>query len=117
MWNFLITNLKTLVKLCSFLIFYIQFTSDNGRVRVCMSRDEWRPTKDNEGTDGVVCEETSGTFQAPGSTDADVEFKDGKLKKPCSKNKRNGCKPIYLSVTPTEFKSPGQVGLDCSGKN
>jgi hypothetical protein len=86
----------------------LRFTSFNGKVRVCQSRDEPMPNSRN----GAHCQDTSGSYVPPGSSQKDVEFM---FEKPCGKHgNRNGCKPIYVSFTPTEFNNlPGHGGLDC----
>jgi hypothetical protein len=87
-----------------------RFTSEMGKVRVCVSRDEKLPSTINPG--GSDCRETSGNYRPPtaGAT-ADVEFS---FVKPC-KRKREGCAPIYVSITPTVINNrPSAAQTDCS---
>lgn len=94
---------------------YLQFTSDNGRVRVCISRKEWYPKEDKDGR--VRCKDTSGNYVVPGQSTVDVEFRDELLHQPCGKKgEREDCDPIFVSITPIKFNSPGEPGLDCSGR-
>lgn len=95
----------------------IQFTSDNGRVRVCISRKNRYPNGNNEADGNVDCETTSGNYVAVGQNTVDVEFRDGMLHKACGKHgKREDCDPIYISISTVRSETPGSTGLDCSRK-
>jgi len=89
----------------------LRFTSENGRVRVCQGRTEPFPNSSNQGTRGVSCQETKGTWIAPGKNEIDVQYE---YQKPCGGGKRTGCAPIFISITPITSPTPGQGGLDCT---
>jgi len=86
----------------------LRFSSYNGKVQICQSRDEPAPNSRN----GAYCKPTTGSYVQPGSNQVDLEFI---FEKPCGKHgNRHGCKPIYLSITPIEFNNlAGSAGLDC----
>jgi len=89
-----------------------RFSSEGGKVRICISRNEKFPSSLNDqDNDEVECKETSGSYLPPtqGSR-ADIEFG---LVKPCKK-KREGCGPIYLSITPTTTDRTSAAQIDCS---
>lgn len=83
---------------------------------MCASRKEWYPNQSNEGNGNVECRDTSGNYVVPGHNTVDAEFRDGFFHKACGKSgKLEGCDPIYISITPISYTSPGQAGMDCSG--
>ncbi|CAL8086508.1 unnamed protein product [Orchesella dallaii] len=90
----------------------LRFTSDNGRVRVCQSRIDPFPNSSNQGTNGVSCQETKGTWIAPGKTEIDIQYE---YQQPCGKHgKYEGCGPIFISITPISTPTTGTGGLDCT---
>jgi len=95
----------------------LQFTSQNGRVRICLARENKHPLQFHNGTDEehneIYCYETTGNYIPVGSYDKDVQFL---VKKPCRGNKREDCHPLYLSVTPISGVNGGSTGLDCQSK-
>jgi len=107
-----------------FLIWFLishssQFTSDNGKVRVCVTRNgaykyPINTNKEENDRRKIECKETSGTYVDPETMRKDIEFT---YTKPCPDRKRENCDPIYVSITPTDVPvASGAVGFDCSRK-
>ncbi|CAG7834948.1 unnamed protein product [Allacma fusca] len=87
----------------------LRFSSYNGKVRICYSRSNRYPNSLNSNEKNVDCEETKGQYKLPG-TGEDVEIA---FSKPCGGDgTRNGCDPIYLSITPISGVSESDR-LDC----
>ncbi|CAG7727555.1 unnamed protein product, partial [Allacma fusca] len=87
----------------------LRFSSYNGKVRVCYSRSIRYPSNLNINERYVECEETTGQYKTPGSGE-DLEIA---YNKPCGGDgNRNGCDPIYLSISPTSAATESER-LDC----